>query len=125
MALETVQDYIGDARTVLQDLVQPFRYDDSSLTTALNVGMYSVRRDRPDLFLYTEVVPQFVSTDQDVTVPMEEQFRLALLFHMCAHALLRDQEDIQDAKAASFAATAGAILTGRVAAAPSPGGRGD
>ena len=35
--LDTVEDYITDARTLLLDTIAPYRYDDASLLVALNV----------------------------------------------------------------------------------------
>ena len=46
--LDTVQDYITDARVLLQDLISPYRYDDPSLLTALNVALLEARRLRAD-----------------------------------------------------------------------------
>jgi hypothetical protein len=35
-------------------------------------------------------------------VPLEQPFRLAFVFGLVAHALTRDQEDVQDARATTF-----------------------
>jgi len=122
-ALKTIDDYINDARTLLQDTIAPYRYDDASLIVAMNVTLLEGRRVRPDLFVYRNpkigpIVQSFQNKDGTELV-MEEQFRLAFLHGMCAHALLRDQEDIQDNRAAAFAATFSSILTGN---APAPKG---
>ena len=53
-------------------------------------------------------------------LPLEDRFRQALLFQMCAHALMRDQEDIQDARAAQFASAANTMLVGSPVRAPMP-----
>lgn len=120
MALQTVSDYLADARTLLQDIVAPFRYDDDSLVTALNLAMFETRRLREDLFAFYRNTPQFDAGDQEVAVPLEDRFRQALLFQMCAHALLRDQEDIQDARAGQFSAAANSILVGSPVRVPMP-----
>jgi hypothetical protein len=120
MALQTVADYLSDGRTLLQDLVPPYRYDDDSLVTALNLAMYETRRLREDLFAFYRDTPQFDSGDQEVSVPLEDRFREALLFQMCSHALLRDQEDIQDARASQFAAAANSMLVGNPVRTPMP-----
>lgn len=107
-ALSTVQDYIIDARTLLQDQIQPYRYQDSELVTALNVAMFDARRLRPDLFLgdlvetYFDTVGTFNVGSPLRQVPVEYPFRLAIIYGMCAHALSRDQEDTQDIRAAAF-----------------------
>jgi hypothetical protein len=52
--LETVADYVDDARVLLLDQVQPYRYDDTSLLTALNVALLEGRRLRADLFVFND-----------------------------------------------------------------------
>lgn len=102
-ALDTVQDYITDVRTLLQDTISPYRYDDPSLLVALNVTLLETRRIRADLFVFHEhdKVPYFdvVNTKP---VHMEAPFRLALVYGTCGHALARDQEDVQDARSSAF-----------------------
>lgn len=125
-ALATITDYINDGRTILQDTIEPFRYPDAEMVTAMNVTLLEGRRLRPDLFVYTRVpgrgVQSFQAND-GTELFMEEPFRLAFLHGMCAHALERDQEDIQDERAAMFMKIFNIILTGGagVAAAPSGG----
>ncbi len=46
--LQTVESYIGDARTLLLDQIPPFRYSDTSLLIALNLALLEGRRLRPD-----------------------------------------------------------------------------
>lgn len=101
-ALETVSDYISDARTLLQDTISPYRYDDPSLIVAFNVTLLEARRVRADLFVFNHThVPSYTIVDTE-EVCMEQPFRLALVYGTCAHALARDQEDVQDARAAAF-----------------------
>ena len=100
-ALETITDYINDGRTLLQDTLQPYRYDDASLVVAMNVALLEGRRVRPDLFVYrrgklNQIGVQSFQANDGTLLEMEEQFRLAFLHGMCAHALERDQEDIQE-----------------------------
>lgn len=111
--LDTVQDYITDARTLLQDVISPFRYDDPSLLTALNIALLEGRRLRPDLFVYTygAHVPTFSVVDE-TEVDIEEQFRQGFVFGMCAHALARDQEDVEDQRSNAFMQVFTTVLTG-------------
>lgn len=125
--LRTVDDYMTDARVLLQDQVVPYRYEDPSLLTALNVAILEGYRVRPDLFLsYRGNLPTFTEVGATV-VCIEQQFRLAFLFGLCAHAFVRDQEDIQDARYSEFMGTFYDILIGRRAramvASPPPGGQ--
>jgi hypothetical protein len=103
--LATVADYIADARTLLQDKIPDYRYDDPSLVTALNVTLLEARRLRADLFVFNLQVggqtQAFIAVD-DTFVDIEPQFRLAILHGLCGHALERDQEDYVDARVSSF-----------------------
>lgn len=120
-ALETVQDYMGDARTLLLDQVPPYRYDDNSLVQSLNVCMMRARGLRPDLFLgdlvetYFNQVGMFSVGSVTRVVPVEYPFRLAILYGMIGHALARDQEDVQDARSTTYIQISDAMLmTGTV-----------
>jgi hypothetical protein len=114
--LNTVADYMADARTLLQDTIPPYRYDDPSLLTALNLTLLEARRLRSDLFVFNlRVMGQtqsFTAVDETY-VEMEPQFRLAILHGICAHALERDQEDVQDLRSSSYMALFTAGLVGR------------
>lgn len=120
--LALVSDYIADARVLLQDVVQDYRYDDASLVSALNIAMMDARRWRPDLFLgdLTDtnfaLVGYFDVGDVDAPVQIEYMFRPAIVFGMAAHTLMRDSEDVQDARAKIFYSTFEYRLTGRVSA---------
>jgi hypothetical protein len=122
-ALETVQDYINEARIQLQDLVPAYRYDDPSLLTALNITLQMARQMRADLFVFYNNgrTPSYVQNDT-TEVPIEPQFRNAILYGMCGHAFARDQEDYQDARATSFLNIMSVTLTGRPWAAAFAGG---
>lgn len=111
--LDTVTDYISDSRTLLQDVIQPYRYDDPSLLVAFNIALLEGRRLRPDLFVYTygAHVPTFSVVDT-TEVEIEEQFRQAFVYGTCAHALARDQEDVQDARSTAFMGVFTTVLTG-------------
>lgn len=121
---DTVGGYIKDARTLLQDAVPPLRYSTVTLVAALNVTLLRARELRPDLFIgYLDNVPQyyvdetedallnnnpFPTTEPDTDtlydqwVPMEQQFRPAFVYGLVGHAMLRDQEDVDDQRATNF-----------------------
>ena len=111
-ALDQVQDYISDTRTILLDTVAPFRYDDPSLLVAFNVALLEARRIRADLFVYAGTTVPFYAANDATPVVMEQPFRLALVFGTVGHALTRDQEDVQDARATVFMGLFYNILTG-------------
>lgn len=125
-ALATITDYITDGRTLLQDTIPPYRYPDSELVTAMNVTLLEGRRLRPDLFVYRRCLPgergvQSFQMNDGTELEMEEPFRLAFLHGMCAHAMERDQEDIQDERAAVFMKIFNTVLTGNAGAAAASG----
>jgi hypothetical protein len=105
MALDlgTVQGYVKDVRTLLLDKVQPYRYSDTSLLAALNLALQEGRRLRADLFVcrYGNDVPEYDEVSGE-EVPVEKQFRLAFVYGIASHVLLRDEEDVQDARATTF-----------------------
>jgi hypothetical protein len=123
--LDTVEDYISDARVLLLDTNAPFRYDDPSLLEALNVMLLEGRRLRADLYVHNRrlhgKVPHYTINDNSL-VPIEEQFRLAFLYGLCGHAIARDQEDIQDERAVWFMNTMSNILTGKNIVTPQQSG---
>jgi hypothetical protein len=114
--LNTVADYMTDARNLLQYKVPGYRYDEPSMLQALNVALLETRRQRGDLFVYNRKVKgqtqSFTAVD-DTYVAMEPSFRLGLLYRMCGHALARDQEDVQDIRATTFFNNANGIFVGR------------
>lgn len=116
-ALDTIDDYIDDGRTLLQDTIAPYRYSDTSLIVAMNVTLLEGRRLRPDLFVYNKLCGptgvQWFQNKDGTKLVMEEQFRLAFLHGMVGHALERDQEDIQDARATSFMSIFSSLLVGK------------
>jgi hypothetical protein len=111
-SLDTVADYISDARTILLDTIAPNRYDDAYLLVAFNVTLLEARRIRADLFVYSSTTVPFYAANDATAVPMEQPFRLALVFGTVGHALTRDQEDVQDARATTFMDLFYNILTG-------------
>jgi hypothetical protein len=104
MALDTVTDYVTEARVLLQDTVETYRYPNSDLISALNLAIMTARRNRPDLFMEVVSVPQFIIADitNGTAFAMDIQYRVAFLFFMVGFAQLRDEEDTQDTRAAAF-----------------------
>lgn len=103
MALDTVSDYVAAARVLLQDTVAPYRYEDTELVLALTLGVNEARRIRPDLFLGQTSVESFTTNDT-TAVTFDAQYRTALLYYVCAHAHMRDEENTEDARAGAFMA---------------------
>jgi hypothetical protein len=98
--LNTVADYIAQARTILQDTTaSAYRYSDNDLKEALGLAIYETRRIRPDLFLghNTTTVPDIDSaTTTNTPVTMDRQYRVALVHFMVGHVGKRDEEEASD-----------------------------
>ena len=123
IALKKVSDYIVEARILLQDRISPYRYDDASLVSALNLSLLEGRRLRADLYVYSLVnkdgsVQSFTDADSGQEVEIEQQFRQAFLNGMVGYALERDQEDIEDDRATMFIGLMRYMLTGTKPSAP-------
>lgn len=104
MALDTVREVLDDARAVLLDTIEPYRYSDVDLVRALNMGVMEMRRLRPDLLrLYFRAsLPSFAAADLDALVPIAEEYRPALVYYVCGRAHMRDDEVTNDGRAAAF-----------------------
>lgn len=104
MALDTVADYVRDARVLLQDTVATYRFADSELVEALNLGLLEIRRLRPELMrgYFNTAIPTFTSANMTAAVPLDYQYRVALLYYVCGNAQLRDDENTQDQRATIF-----------------------
>lgn len=101
MALETVADYVSLARTLLQDTVDsPYRYLDTDIVVALSVAMQEAKRLRPDLFLNATL--QTFTVNDTTPVVFDETYRIILVYYICGHVQLRDDEQSQDQRAAAF-----------------------
>ena len=109
MALDTVQDYVNAARTLLQDTVVTYRYPDSNFLDGLNFGLMHARRLRADLFLGITTVPSYVTNDT-TAVAFDQQYRLGLMYFIVGHVQLQDEEDTQDSRAAVFLSKFTALL---------------
>ena len=100
-ALDTVADYINYARVLLQDQVNsPYRYPDADLLMGLNMAFPEAKKLRPDLFL-TNSLPTFAAVDT-TPVPWDPMYRLPIIYFICGQAQVRDDEGLQDQRAAAF-----------------------
>lgn len=104
MALDTVQDYVDYARTLLQDTVVEYRYSDVDLVNALSVGVMEARRLRPDLFkaYFNTTLPSYSTAAMSAAVDIDPQYRMAFVYYLCGIAQLRDDETEQDSRASAF-----------------------
>lgn len=103
-ALETVSDYISQARVLLMDAIPDYRYSDDELVTNLNMGLLEMRRLRPELMrsYFRSSIPSYSASSPSTAVAVDVQYRVALLYYICGMAQLRDDENTQDARATVF-----------------------
>lgn len=99
--LVTVEDYVKEARVLLQDTLVPYRYADAELVSALNLALIQAHRLRRDLFLKYPTTPSYPVLS-GTEVDIDEGYRRAILFFICGHAQLRDEEETTDARASAF-----------------------
>jgi hypothetical protein len=99
--LSTVEDYVREARVLLQDLLVPYRYSDDELISALNMGLEQMHKLRRDLFLKYDATPYY-PTLAATEVDIDPGYRRPLLFFMVGHSQLRDEEETTDARASAF-----------------------
>lgn len=110
MALNTVSEYVTKTRELLQDTTAPNRYSSGDLKDALGFALSEARRLRPDLFP-AGAVPDINSATSDGTaVVMDVQYRLALVYYMVGHAMLRDDEEGSQQLARTYKQQFGAQL---------------
>lgn len=107
-----VTNYVNYARTLLQDTVDsPYRYSTTDLVRSLNIALGEMRKLRPDLFPGGDF-PIFdgAGNDTDV-VPVDAMYFMPIVMFMVGYAQLRDDEEVQDQRAAAFLAIFQAKLT--------------
>lgn len=105
-ALDTVQQYVDRARTLLLDTNEPYRYPTVDLVDALNEGVLEARRIRPDLFRSffraTAGLPEYDVNVMTAQVEIDQQYRVSFVYYIVGQIQLRDEEDLQDSRAAAF-----------------------
>jgi len=101
---KTYQTAIDEAREILQDTDEPYRYTDTILLNILNRALQELGRIRPDAFWTTFstddiVVPEVTTLDLSTTFPLPMQFYLPVVSFLVAWAEVLDDEFTQDGRA--------------------------
>ena len=101
---KTYQTAIDEAREILQDVDEPYRYTDTILLNILNRALQELGRIRPDAFWSTFstddiVVPEVTTLDLSTTFPLPMQFYLPVVSFLVAWAEVLDDEFTQDGRA--------------------------
>jgi hypothetical protein len=104
-ALDTVGQYLEEARRLLQDEVVPYRYPDDDLVDALNIGLLEAKRIRADLFLPLFDIPWVDpagTIDSTAKITLDPMYRSSLIYYIVGRAQLRDDEPTVDSRAAGL-----------------------
>ena len=105
-ALDTVAQYLDEARLLLLDEATPYRYPDKDLVDALNIGLLEAKKLRADLFLPVFTIPYCERLEARSTprykVPMDPMYRSTLVYYMVGRMQLRDDEPTTDQRAGAF-----------------------
>lgn len=104
MALLTVGDYRTEARRLLQDKHEPYRYEDEEVIRALNIAIGEARRVRAELFqaYFDDELPEYALDDLDAVVDVPALYRMAFVYFIVGHIQLADEEDTQDTRSAAL-----------------------
>ncbi|WP_020095681.1 hypothetical protein [Methylobacterium sp. 285MFTsu5.1] len=108
--LDTVKDYVDQARIILQDQVVPFRYPDNDIINALNLACLRASGWRYDVFM--GVVPNFGPLE-DSTAAIPAQMRPAFLNYVVGQIEVRETEATDEERASSFLASFRAEMVGQ------------
>lgn len=104
--LDTVGDYIAQARVILLDVLDgPYRYADQDMADYIGQAILEIRKLRPDLSAayFRAPFPVFtMPTDETTPVSLDPMYRNAVLYYVIGKCQLRDDENNQDTRAATF-----------------------
>lgn len=119
MALDTIAQMVLHCRTLTQDKVQPYRYQDYEFVTAFNMAVMESQRLRPDFWVVatppsidTSAGANYNASTDTTPVGVDPMYRMAFVYYMVGQAQLRDEEETQDNRAAAFLAMFTKQLTG-------------
>jgi hypothetical protein len=104
---------VANARVLLQDRVEPYRYETDQLVAALNIALQDARRIRPDLFIPNYTIPVYSPADMAAVIVFPDFYLSALLYFVVGFAQMMDQEDTSDARASALLGTFTAKLIGK------------
>lgn len=102
--LDTVQNYIDKVRTLMQDLIAPYRYSDADIVGNLNSAILEARKIRPDIWLSTfrGSLPSYSSATPTTVVAIEPMYRMAFVYYIAGYTQLRDDESVEDSRGMAF-----------------------
>jgi hypothetical protein len=122
----TITAYVAQARGLLQDAIEPYRYTDDQVIDAFNVAMDEIARIRPDIFLDLKyqrplrvgdtgdgMPPAYTTADISVTggvyditkgtvAPIPTKYFMPVNWYIYGWLQFHDVADTQDQRAQAF-----------------------
>jgi hypothetical protein len=99
----TTSDVVTDARRLLQDEVQPFRYPVADLTSFVGQAVAAAYRLRPDLMVGKAWRPEQVPVlDTPLPQAVDDWFFTAIVHYVVGTAESRDDQFAEGSRAAAF-----------------------
>jgi hypothetical protein len=106
---KTLDDLVNEARLMMQDRREPYRYTDADILNTINSAFRELKRIRPDAFLSFDFenpinMPTYVEADLGATptltaFPCDEMFFMAVVFYTVGKLQLGDDEFAVDNRA--------------------------
>ena len=90
----TLADAIAQARQVLQDQKEPYRYPTADLVRYYNNALDQVRRYRPDLYMkfVGKEKPSYAASDTAQPFPLDPMYFEPVVYYMAGYCSARDDE---------------------------------
>lgn len=99
----TIADVLTEARNILSDTREPYRYTDARLILALNQAFAETKRLRPDLFISVNfVLPSYTVSDTAQAFPIDEMYFPTVVDYVVGRQAFADDEFTLDGRAAAF-----------------------
>lgn len=101
--LLTVGDYVQEARHILMDKREPYRYGTDVLRRSLSLAILEASRLRPDLFRgRMNDLPSYDTSLDDEVVEMDPQYRMTLVYYIAGNTYIGDEEQSSETRASAF-----------------------
>jgi hypothetical protein len=99
-----VSDAIAQARGILQDEREPYRYPDTDLITYLNDSFTEMRRIRPDIFVvrFPVETPFYDETTIDEDFPVSSMYFTTVVNYIVFRTGVRDDQSVNEGRAQAF-----------------------
>lgn len=109
-----LSDLVTQVRELVQDEVEPYRYDDARVYRTLNNAFVEAYRIRPDIFVDLDFqIPYVSAANAADTFPLDQQFYVAFVDFVVSMIEFSDDEWTVDGRAASLLTLFNARIGGK------------